>query len=245
MKRHEWGGGATPTRLENWRHEAEWHAGQFCSGQRLSDHHYFTEVWSMNATDVRSSKANYILLRCYLPSFSCIWFEHRLSDRFMHWHKHPLKHILSTHLLFMYRIKRQTVSQSGERHFVRRDWMCSNVDKKSLGCKKPVGRTLLPTQAEGNGKFHIARPDRIVVSLTSELLKNYWPAVRNLRRLGFFWSQSFFCTFSWFFWIFWWTTFNVVRKFPRNRTRNVNASINTWRQKKGFNYKTSGDTYLN
>lgn len=39
--------------------------------------------------------------------------------------------------------------------------------------------------------------------------------------------QSFFCTFSWFFWNFWWTTFKVVRKFPRNRTRNVSASMKT------------------
>lgn len=43
--------------------------------------------------------------------------------------------------------------------------------------------------------------------------------------------QSFFCSFSWFFWNFWWTTFKVVREFPRNRTRNVSASMNTWNKK--------------
>lgn len=104
----------------------------------------------------------------------------------------PLKHILPTRLLFMYRIKRQTVSQSGERHFVRRDWMCSNIDKKSLGCKKPVGRTLLP--ATGWGKRQVprrpARWDRgQSIKRLCELLKNYWPVVRNLRRLVF----CFFC----------------------------------------------------
>lgn len=44
-------------------------------------------------------------------------------------------------------------------------------------------------------------------------------------------SQSLFCTFSGFFWIFWLTTFNVVRKFPRKRTRNVSASMNTWKER--------------
>lgn len=39
--------------------------------------------------------------------------------------------------------------------------------------------------------------------------------------------HSCFCTFSGFSWTFWRTTFNVVRKFPRNRTRNVSANINT------------------
>lgn len=196
MKRHEGGEGTTPTRLENWRHEAEWHAGQFCSGQRHSDHHYFTVVWSMYATDVRSSKANYILLRCYLPSWSCIWFEHRLSDRFMHWHKHPIK-THSLHAPLVYVQDKATNGQSirRQRHFVRRDWVCSNIDKKSLGCKKPVGRTLLPTT--GWGKRQIPRrpapSDRgQSIKRLCELLKNYWPVVRNLRRLVFFGlSQSF------------------------------------------------------
>ncbi len=35
---------------------------QFCSSQRQFDHHYFTEVCSTYMTDVRSWKANYILL---------------------------------------------------------------------------------------------------------------------------------------------------------------------------------------
>lgn len=147
----------------------------------------------------------------------------------------PLKHILSTHLLFMYRIKRQTVSQSGERHFVCHDWMCSNIDKKSLGCKKPVGRTLLPTT--GWGKRQVPRRPawswsvyQAIVRVAEKLLA--WCKKSEASYFFGGGSQSFFCTFSWFFWIFWWTTFNVVRKFPRNRTRNVNASINTWKKKK-------------
>lgn len=148
----------------------------------------------------------------------------------------PLKHILPTRLLFMYRIKRQTVSQSGERHSVRRDWMCSNIDKKSLGCKKPAGRTLLPTTGWGE-KAGSTSPGTIgswsvyqaIVRVAEKLLACCKKSEASCF-LFFFLSQSFFCTFSWFFWIFWWTTFNVVRKFPRNRTRNVNASMNTWRK---------------
>lgn len=40
-------------------------------------------------------------------------------------------------------------------------------------------------------------------------------------------SHQLFLTFSLFFWSFWWTTFKVVRKFPKNRTRNVKANMNT------------------
>lgn len=57
------------------------------------------------------------------------------------------------------------------------------------------------------------------------VLQSYWPLVKVRRWIH---SQSVFCTFSLFFWIFWCTTFNVVRKFPRNKTRNVSASIKTW-----------------
>lgn len=41
--------------------------------------------------------------------------------------------------------------------------------------------------------------------------------------------QFFFCSSSFrlFFCTFWWTTFSVVRKFPKNSTRNVRASMNT------------------
>lgn len=31
-----------------------------------------------------------------------------------------------------------------------------------------------------------------------------------------------------FFWSLVWTTFSVVRKLPRKRTRNVSANMNTW-----------------
>lgn len=41
-------------------------------------------------------------------------------------------------------------------------------------------------------------------------------------------SQSLLFTLSCLLCTFWWTTFNVVRKLPRNRTRNVRASMNTW-----------------
>ncbi len=44
-------------------------------------------------------------------------------------------------------------------------------------------------------------------------------------------SHQLFLTFSLFFWNFWWTTFKVVRKFPKNRTKNVKANMNTWKMK--------------
>lgn len=60
--------------------------------------------------------------------------------------------------------------------------------------------------------------------------------------------QSFFCIFSWFFWNFWWTTFKVVRKFPRNKTRNVSASMKTCKDcfvKKKLVYKLTSIGGLN
>lgn len=153
-----------------------------------------------------------------LPSLiTCIWFEQRLSAKvhaqtntqinalFPHTHTH-------THL-------------SGERHFV----MCPYEHQHShTYVKTCLSETLAgcccPRQ---NGGFSL------VVSTWSHsvqsikrlcvLLQNDWPL--KMPRWGY--SQSVFWTFSGFFWTFWWTTFTVVRKFPRNRTRNVRASMNT------------------
>lgn len=78
----------------------------------------------------------------YLPSLSCIWFEQRLSDRFMHWHKHPNK-THSSHSLFMYKIKRQTVHLWGEQHFVSRlTEQQHQHQQRVIRKQKPVRQTL-------------------------------------------------------------------------------------------------------
>lgn len=152
--------------------------------------------------------------RCYLPSLLAYDLNRGSPLRFMHRHKHPNKRTLSTH-----------THLSGERHFV----MCPYEHQHShTYVKTCLSETLAgcccPRQ---NGGFSL------VVSTWSHsvqsikrlcvLLQNDWPL--KMPRWGY--SQSVFWTFSGFFWTFWWTTFTVVRKFPRNRTRNVRASMNT------------------
>lgn len=141
----------------------------------------------------------------------------------------------------MYRIKRQTVHLWGEPHCVcwdRLEQQHQQQRRRVIRKQKPVGQVLWlgrrccnQSLRENSGfSFAVSWPDGTVVSLTSDCACCFRITGRlmNRRRLREFTPQSFFCTLSWFFWIFWWTTFTVVRKFPRNRTRNVSASINTW-----------------
>lgn len=113
----------------------------------------------------------------------------------------------------MYRIKWQDLSTS-------LTLLCASVAWH--GCRK--GRrgkrafwSLVPPGSRWTAVSHSSECVRACV-------QNYWPRCSKSLSLLL---QSFFCTFSWFFWNFWWTTFKVVRKFPRNKTRNVRASMKT------------------
>lgn len=119
--------------------------------------------------------------------------------------------------------------------------------------QKPVGQILwldaaavIKAWEKQPFKLRLLPARSTAVSLSSDCARCFkiTGRLKNLRCLAVFLSQSFFCTFSVFVWIFWWTTFNVVRKFPRNRTRNVRASINTWKEKRCFYFKTSHNMHL-
>lgn len=168
----------------------------------------------------------------------------------MHWHKHPNKTHSFQPTSCMYRIKRQTVRLSGEHHFVL--WPTvqqhrQRVNRKQEACWPDTlaGRCCWTSKPERKRRFQLRRlPARShrgqSIKRLCVLLQNYWPSEESEKFL----SQSLFCTFSWFFWIFWWTTFTVVRKFPKNRTRNVSASMNTWKNRgKVFYFKTSHNIF--
>lgn len=143
------------------------------------------------------------------------------------------KHILSTHFLCTRRSDKLFIYQANTT--MCRDRLCRKR-------QTPAGQ-MLWLDAAVVIKGWEKRWFQLLSSLYLIVLRSVCQAIvcvaskllARLKNLKCLWvdSQSFFCTFSWFFWTFWWTTFTVVRKFPRNKTRNVSASINTWKETKG------------
>lgn len=128
---------------------------------------------------------------------------------------HALTPTTTSFPLCMYTVKRQTVHVLGGHHTTA---VISNIS--IMRKQRPAPRCCRALQWVHVNVLAWSRvsPSNYCV------LQSYWP-LWKVR--GCVHSQSVFCTLSLFFWIFWCTTFNVVRKFPRNRTRNVSASIKT------------------
>lgn len=127
--------------------------------------------WSLYMTDVsvfegKLWSARLIDATCPLSQLHMIWITtlwqiHAPTDT-----NTQIKHSLSTHS-FMYRIKRQIVHLSGECCSVL--WLTlQQHGQQVIGKQKPVGQILWLDAAAPAISFVLSRPDRTVVSLTSD-----------------------------------------------------------------------------
>lgn len=137
-----------------------------------------------------------------VPHFSCI-FKQRLSDKIHALTNTQIKHILSTH--FMYRVKRQTVRLSGDRPFVF-DRLLQRHRRQVIRKQKLVGQILwldaaaaaTASEKQRHSASSSPGPDRTggqSIKRLYVLLQNYWPYVKNLRRLRFVCLSHFFAPF--------------------------------------------------